>query len=119
METFGILRQPLLREKMPLIVDTQFRGSARKPLGPISTSADGVLATGSAYARPSARPPLQAVTFKHLPQPLRSHIRSFGTLGELLKIARPSGHYVCLASSKKWSLYLPAISINDQECACT
>ena len=25
------------------------------------------------------------VTFKHLPKPLRSHIRSFGTLGELLK----------------------------------
>ena len=26
------------------------------------------------------------VTFKHLPQPLRSHIRSFGILGQLLKI---------------------------------
>ena len=26
------------------------------------------------------------VTFKHLPQPLRSHIRSFGTIGQLFKI---------------------------------
>jgi hypothetical protein len=26
------------------------------------------------------------VTFKHLPQPLRCYIRSFGTLGQLLKI---------------------------------
>ena len=28
------------------------------------------------------------VTFKHLPQPLRSHIRSFGTLGQLLKFSK-------------------------------
>ena len=27
------------------------------------------------------------VTFKHLPQPLRSHIRSFGTQGQLLKLS--------------------------------
>ena len=27
------------------------------------------------------------VTLKHLPQPLRSHIRSFGTLGQLFKIS--------------------------------
>jgi hypothetical protein len=26
------------------------------------------------------------VTFKHLPQPLQSHIRSFGTIGQLFKI---------------------------------
>ena len=26
--------------------------------------------------------------FKHLPQPLRSHIRSFGTLGQLLKFSK-------------------------------
>ena len=57
----------------------------------------GVLAPGSVHARPSARPPINTignfsgthvcrVTFKHLPQPLRSHIRSFGTIGQLLKI---------------------------------
>ena len=45
----------------------------------------------------SAQPPINTsgilfskhvcrVTFKHLPQPLRSHIQSFGTLGQLLKI---------------------------------
>jgi hypothetical protein len=56
----------------------------------------GVLAPGSAHARPSARPPLDTsgnfsgtnvcrVTFKHLPQPLICHIRSFGTIGQLLK----------------------------------
>ena len=28
------------------------------------------------------------VTFKHLPQPLRSHIQSFGTLGQLLKFSK-------------------------------
>ena len=28
------------------------------------------------------------VTFKHLPQPLRSHIRSFGTLGQLFKFSK-------------------------------
>jgi hypothetical protein len=52
----------------------------------------GVLAPGSAHSRPSARPPINTggnfpahcrVTFKHLPQPLRSHIRSFGTLEQL------------------------------------
>ena len=31
------------------------------------------------------------VTFKHLPQPLRSHTQSFGTLGQLLKIPPLSG----------------------------
>ena len=47
----------------------------------------GVLAPGSVHARPSARPPIDtSVTFKHLPQPLRSHIRSFGTLGKYLKL---------------------------------
>ena len=44
-----------------------------------------VLAPRSAHARPSAQSPIK-VTFKHLPQPLRSHIQSFGTLGQLLKI---------------------------------
>jgi hypothetical protein len=55
-----------------------------------------VLAHGSAHARPSARLPidtsenfpapcLQSI-LNHLPQPLRSHIRSFGTLGKLLKL---------------------------------
>ena len=28
------------------------------------------------------------VTFKHLPQPLISHIQSFGTLGQLLKFKK-------------------------------
>jgi hypothetical protein len=43
----------------------------------------GVLASGSAQARPSAWPPIDIseqiciVTFKHLPQPLRSHIRQY------------------------------------------
>jgi hypothetical protein len=36
----------------------------------------GVLVPGSSHARPSALPP----------KPLLSHIRSFGTLGQLLKI---------------------------------
>ena len=55
-----------------------------------STTADGVLAPGSAHARPSALPPIDtsgnfpAHMSAHLPQPLRSHIRSFGTLGQLL-----------------------------------
>ena len=35
-----------------------------------------------------------SVTFKHLPQPLRSHIRSFGALGQLLKISPFSAHSV-------------------------
>ena len=49
----------------------------------------GVLVAASAHARPSAHSPIDTsgkVAFKHLPQPLRSHIRSFGTLGQLLKI---------------------------------
>ena len=59
----------------------------------------GVLDSGSAHARPSARPPINTSgnfpahisaespsTFKNLPQLLRSHIRSFGTLGQLLKL---------------------------------
>ena len=59
----------------------------------------GVLALGSVHARPSARPPIDTsgifsatcvcrVTFKHLPQPLRSHIRSFGTIKQLLKFSK-------------------------------
>ena len=55
----------------------------------------GVLAPGSAHAWPSAQPPstpaeifrahICKVFFKHLAQSLRSHFRSFGTLGQLLK----------------------------------
>jgi hypothetical protein len=52
---------------------------------------DWIVAPGSAHGRPSARPPNQheqkfssahvcRVTFKHLTQPLRTHIQSFGTL---------------------------------------
>ena len=58
----------------------------------------GVLAPRSAQAGPSARLPIQTsgnylqVTFKHLPQPLRSHIRSYRTLGQLLKIPPFSAH---------------------------
>jgi hypothetical protein len=39
------------------------------------------------------------VTFKHLPQPLRSHIRRFGTLGQLLEIPPfvRTMHYVNLS----------------------
>ena len=62
------------------------------PLAPM-----GILASGSAHARPSAQPPHQLqrkkivarvykFTFKHLPQHLRSHNQSFGTLGQLQKI---------------------------------
>jgi hypothetical protein len=59
----------------------------------------GVLAPRSAHARPSAWPPstlprgnfsgahVCRVAFKRLPQPLRSHIRSFGILGQLLKFS--------------------------------
>jgi hypothetical protein len=49
-----------------------------------------VLAPGPVHARPSANPPsklAEIVTFKHLPQPLRSHIQSFGTLGKVLKFS--------------------------------
>ena len=48
--------------------------------------------------RPSARPPIDTsgnfpahvsrVTFKHLQQPLRSHIRSFGNLGQLSNFSK-------------------------------
>ena len=64
----------------------------------------GVLATGSANARPSCSPPIDTrrnfpahvyrVTFKNLPQPLRSHIRSFGTLGQLLNLP-PLSPQIC------------------------
>jgi hypothetical protein len=38
----------------------------------------GVLSPGSAHARPYPQPPIVCrVTFKHLPQPLRSYIQSF------------------------------------------
>ena len=61
------------------------------PLAPM-----GVLAPRSVHARPSARPPIDtignfpahvsAVTFTNFPHPLRSNIRSFRTLGKVLKI---------------------------------
>jgi hypothetical protein len=58
------------------------------PLAPM-----GFLAHGSAHARPSTRTLAEIFRDKclqsnlqHLPQPLRSHIQSFGTLGQLLKI---------------------------------
>ncbi len=54
----------------------------------------GVLAPGSAHARPSAQPPISMrkfvgtlvyrVTFLHLPQLLRNQIQSFGTQTQLL-----------------------------------
>ena len=69
---------------------------AKFPLTPM-----GVLAPGSANARPSAQPfptfsgeRVCRVTFKHLPQPLISHIQSFGTLGEVLKMTPFSAHSV-------------------------
>jgi hypothetical protein len=45
------------------------------------------------------------VTFNHLPQPLRSHIRSFGTLGQLLKRFTRTN----LKKNKKhfWSTFSP------------
>ena len=54
----------------------------------------GVLARCLRTLDRSAGPPIDTsgsarvcrVTFKHLPQPLRSHFRSFGTLGQLFKI---------------------------------
>ena len=63
----------------------------------------GVLAHRSAHARPSAQPPIfmgkkcqlhvSAESPSNIyPQPLRSHFRSFGTLGQLLKIPPLSGH---------------------------
>ena len=50
----------------------------------------GVLAPGSAHAWPSAQPPIDVsgVTIKHLPQPLRSHIWSFGKLGQIWKFSK-------------------------------
>jgi hypothetical protein len=63
----------------------QQRRQEINPLAPM-----GVLARGSAHARPSTRPPIDThvcrVTFKHLPEPLGSYIWSFGTLGQLLEI---------------------------------
>ena len=56
------------------------------PLAPM-----GDLAAGSAHARPSARPPstrVCRVTFKHLPQFLKTHIRSVGTQGQLLECSK-------------------------------
>ena len=64
----------------------QVKTTSKFPLTPM-----GVLAPGSAHARPSARPPFDMreknygahvcrVTFKHPHQPLRSHIGSFRTL---------------------------------------
>ena len=64
----------------------QVKTTSKFPLTPM-----GVLAPGSAHARPSARPPFDLseknygarvcrVTFKHPHQPLRSHIGSFRTL---------------------------------------
>jgi hypothetical protein len=58
----------------------------------------GVLAHVSAHTRPYTRPPintsgnfpahLSAESHSNLPQPLRSHIRSFGTLRQLLKFSK-------------------------------
>jgi hypothetical protein len=54
----------------------------------ISAHANGVLHPGSLHARPSAEPSINmstnkltagVVNLKHLPPPLRSRIRSFGT----------------------------------------
>jgi hypothetical protein len=54
----------------------------------------GVLAPGSAHARPSADnfpeifwPTYLQIQLQRSPQPLRSHIRSFATLGQLLKFS--------------------------------
>ena len=80
------------------------------------------------------------VTFKHLPQPLRSHIQSFGTLGQLLKFSKVSlsrqirqlktffnpailstfrFFHFCLKKNKKlWSLCLPCIFENSGHFVC-
>ena len=44
----------------------------------------GVLPPGSKYAKHSARK--VEVTFKHIPQRIKSHIRGFRTLGQLFNI---------------------------------
>ena len=69
----------------------------------------GVHAPGSAHARPSTRPPInmsgnfQGMCLQsHLQtsQPLRSHIRSFGTQGQLLKFSKKN-------FKKTWALISP------------
>ena len=54
----------------------------------------GVLAPGSAHARPSA-PFRRTFPQSHLqtsPQPLKSHIQIFRTLGQFLKLPHLSAH---------------------------
>ena len=45
------------------------------------------------------------VTFKHLPQPLRSHIRSFETLGQLLKCSKKNNKNSDPHPLAPWGLY--------------
>ena len=64
----------------------------------------GVLAPSLRMLERTARPAIDAngisgahvcrITFKHLPQPLRSHIQSFITLGQLFKIPPCPPKYV-------------------------
>ena len=62
--------------------------SARADGGPRSPSAHAwrVRLSPHRHEQKFSGAHVRRVTFKHLPQPLRSYIRSFGTLGQLFKI---------------------------------
>ena len=79
----------------------------------ISFTPMGVNAPGSAHARPSARPPsiwaqIFGTSVKHLSQCLRTHIQSFRTLRQLLKLSKKATECIaiyikCLFFNKnKW-----------------
>ena len=79
----------------------------------------GVLAPGFSHARGLGPVPHQheqknvstcvcKVTFKHLPQPLRSHIQSFRTIGQFFKIPPLSDH-------AKYQNPTPTLSCRERE----
>jgi hypothetical protein len=122
MQKFETLRQPLLwfwiavvrtrkKKKLPKIVATfvyassqgQRTHSARTnisaPLGPIFPLAHRLRKLDRSlvphrHKRKFPGAHVCRVTFKHLPQPLRSHIRSFRTLGQFFKIP-PLSAQIC------------------------
>ena len=74
----------------------------------------GVLAPRLCTLDVSAHPPIARVcrvTFKQLPQPLRSHIQSFGTLGQLLKIPTLSAQICHSAGGRGGPQFLIGILI--------
>ena len=64
------------------------------------------------------------VTFKHVPQPLRSHVQSFGTLGQILR-AEQSTHSARTNFKfqtqhlYKWFPHLRPCRLQGLQCKCT